>query len=91
MALIVLSQPERIMNTLGHYILLLMAWGYCIVNKEIEENKSVIRDMLCKNITRSEIIDLYRSIQECEVSKDDFVDYLINIIGRCYGKKCVKV
>ena len=56
------------------------------MHKELEENKSVIRDILDKNITGSEIIDLYRSIQECEVSKEDFVEYLINIIGRCYGK-----
>ena len=72
------------MNTLSHYMILL-TWGY-MMHKELEENKSVIRDILDKNITGSEIIDLYRSIQECEVSKEDFVEYLINIIGRCYGK-----
>ena len=73
------------MNILSLYTLLL-TWG-CMVDKELEGNKSIIRDILGKNITRSEIIDLYRSIQECDISKDDFVNYLINIIGRCYGKK----
>lgn len=55
--------------------------------KKLEENKSIIKDILDKNITKHEIIDLYRSIQKCEVSKEDFVDYLIDIIGRCYGKE----
>lgn len=52
-----------------------------MVNKKLEKNKSVIMDMLGSYITKSEIIDLYRSIQECEVSKDVFVGYLMGIIG----------
>ena len=66
--------------------MILLTWG-AMVDKELERNKSIVRDILGKNITRTEIIDLYRSIQECEVSKDDFVDYLINIIGRCREKE----
>lgn len=49
--------------------------------KELNQNKSIIRDILGKNITRSDIIDLYRSIQECAVSKDVFVGYLLGIIS----------
>lgn len=54
------------------------------MDKELKQNKSIIRDMLGKNITRSEIIGLYRSMQECEVSKDIFINYLMGIIGGCY-------
>ena len=51
------------------------------MDKELKQNKSIIRDMLGKNITRSEIIDLYRSIQESEASKETFVGYLMGIIS----------
>ena len=64
-----------------------MAWGCCMVNKEIEENKSVIKDILGNYITRTEIIDLYRSIQECDISKETFVRYLTSIIGGCREKE----
>lgn len=60
--------------------MLLLTRG-CIVNKKLEENKSIIRDILGKNITRSEIIDLYRTIQECDIGKETFVRYLMGIIG----------
>ena len=57
------------------------------MNKYLEENKSIIRDLLGKHITISEIIDLYRSVQECEVSKENFVSYLMSIIGGCREKE----
>lgn len=60
--------------------MILLTWG-AIVYKNLEENKSIIRDMLGNKITRSGIIDLYRSIHECEVGKDVFVNYLMSIIG----------
>ena len=66
--------------------MILLTWG-CMVDKELEQNKSVIKDMLGNKITRSETIDLYRSIHECEVSKDVFINYLMGIIGGCYGNK----
>lgn len=57
-----------------------------MVNKDIEENKSIIRDILGDKITISEIIDLYRSIHECDVSEETFVRYLFGIIGGCREK-----
>ena len=75
-------------NTLSLYGILLI-WGY-MVNKKLEENKSIIRDILGKYITRSETIGLYRSIQECEVSEETFVSYLMGILEDAVKRKCVK-
>lgn len=69
--------------------MILLTWG-CMVDKELEQNKSVIRDMLGNKITRSETIDLYRSIQECDVSKETFVSYLMGILEDAVKRKCVK-
>lgn len=58
--------------------------------KELEENKSVIRDILGNYITISEIMDLYRGIQECNISKETFVSYLMGILEDAVKRKCVK-
>lgn len=52
------------------------------MGEELKKNKSVIRDMLGDSITVSEAIDLYHNIKDCDVSKDDFVRYIIGIINR---------
>ena len=79
-------------NTHSEYLFSLYAIADMvgIVYKELEENKSVIRDMLGDYITRSEIIDLYHSMQECKVGKENFVSYLMGILEDAVKGKCVK-
>lgn len=52
------------------------------MEKELEKNISIIKDMLGDNYTLSEIANMYNTISDCVVSKEIFLGFIMSKIDR---------